>query len=392
MLRNRRYVQLLFLSLTLVAVFVVKGNAERWCPFGGVEAIYTYIQEGNMVCSLGVSNFYILGAVLLLTLLLKRVFCSHVCPIGTISELLRIPGKWLKRKPLAVPAKLDRVLALMKYVVLGTILYFTWRAGELMFRGYDPCYALISRHGEDIAIGSYVVAGLVVVSSLFITIPFCRWFCPLAAVMNPLSRLGLFRVARHDDKCTHCGRCRIACPSAIEVDKATTITHARCTNCMNCINACPEKDNGALTWGLSPQSAVRKPQGVVVVILFVLISFAVATAYIAPMPSFVFEQGERSGTIASETLHVQGLKCRGSATLFTFFLCRNDIYEIPGYIRVEAWPGPQQGRAKVYFEKDQADRQAILDAITEPFYDAVDNRWRSSPFVIEGYDPLAVVE
>ncbi len=392
MLRTRRYVQLLFLTLTLVGVFVVKGNAERWCPFGGVEAIYTYIQEGNMVCSLGVSNFYILAAVLLMTLLLKRVFCSHVCPIGTLSEWLRRPGKWLMRKPITVPAKLDRVLALMKYLVLAAILYFTWRAGELMFRGYDPCYALLSRHGEDIAVGTYVVAGLIVVASLFIMIPFCRWFCPLAAVMNPLSRLGLFRVTRHEDACIHCGRCRNACPSAIEVDKAITITHARCTNCMSCIDACPEKDNNALTWGVTPASTTRKPQWIIIGALFVLISIAVAAAYVAPIPSFVYERGEASDTVASEILHVEGVKCRGSATLLAFFLNRNDVYEIPGYLKLEAWPDPHMGKIKVFFDADQTDRQAILDAVTEPFYDAVDNRWRSSPFVVEGYDPLNIEE
>jgi len=82
---KRRLVQFGFLALTIVGVYVLKGNAERWCPFGGVEAAYMYFSQGQMLCSLGVSNFYILGAVLILTLLLRRVFCGYMCPIGAIS-------------------------------------------------------------------------------------------------------------------------------------------------------------------------------------------------------------------------------------------------------------------------------------------------------------------
>ena len=52
----RTLVQAGFVALTVWAVFFVGANAERWCPFGGVEAIWTYASEGNLVCSLGVGQ------------------------------------------------------------------------------------------------------------------------------------------------------------------------------------------------------------------------------------------------------------------------------------------------------------------------------------------------
>ena len=115
----RRIVQFSFLLLTLVAVFLVGGNAEAWCPFGGVEALYTYAREGNLICSLGVSNFYILGGVLLSVLLLRRAFCGYVCPIGAISEWLQAAARRLRIRPRRVPYGLDRGLALLKYAVPG---------------------------------------------------------------------------------------------------------------------------------------------------------------------------------------------------------------------------------------------------------------------------------
>ncbi|MCY2989045.1 MAG: 4Fe-4S binding protein, partial [Planctomycetota bacterium] len=79
---TRRVVQASFLGVVVLGTFVWRANCERWCPFGGVEAIATYATEGDMLCSLGTSNFFILGGVLLMTLLLRRVFCGYICPIG----------------------------------------------------------------------------------------------------------------------------------------------------------------------------------------------------------------------------------------------------------------------------------------------------------------------
>ncbi len=159
MTRTRRIVQGLFLALVLVGVFGLQANCERWCPFGGVEAIYTYVAEGNMLCSLGVSNFFILGGVLAATLLVRRAFCGYMCPIGTLSEWLRSLGSRLGIPELHVSTNWDRLLGLCKYAVLAIVLVLTYRAGELIFRGFDPCYALLSRHGEDITFWAYIVSG-----------------------------------------------------------------------------------------------------------------------------------------------------------------------------------------------------------------------------------------
>ena len=109
-----------------------------------------------------------------------------------------------------VPYVLDRSLALLKYAVLAFILYITWTSGELLFRAADPCYALISRHGKDITIWAYVVSGAVVLGSLFVMVPFCRWLCPLAAIFHAVfahcshacsSRRGDVRRLRHLPAC-----------------------------------------------------------------------------------------------------------------------------------------------------------------------------------------------
>jgi ferredoxin len=295
MKKTRRVVQFGFLALVLVGVFGVRANCERWRPFGGVEALYTYAREGDMLCSLGVSNFFILGGVLLTTLLLRRAFCSYICPIGAISEWLSALGRKLRAPCIEVPPALDRAFSLFKYAVLAVILWLTWRAGELIFRGFDPCYALISRHGTDITYWAYVVSGAAALGSLAIVLPFCRWLCPLAAVLNPFSRFGLSRIKRDVQACLDCGLCAKSCPASIPVDQVQQVTAARCMSCM---------------------------------------------------------------------------------------------YRLPGYLRVEAWPGPETARVRVEYDPALTGEEAIKRAVTEPYYDVLADIWRMPPFRIEGYDLL----
>ena len=389
MRRTRAAVQAAFLAVTLLGVFVVRGNAERWCPFGGVEALYTYWAEGNLVCSLGVSNFYALAGLLVSVLVLRRAFCGYLCPIGTVSEWLGRLGGRLGLRPARVPRTWDRVLSALKYGVLGIILYVTWRAGELLFRGCDPCYALLSRHGEDITAWAYVVSGAIVVGSLVVMVPFCRWLCPLAAVMNPLSRFGLARVKRDVEACTDCGACSTACPMAIPVGELREVRAARCTSCLECVAACPASDRGALAWGPPGAAGRRWPQAALVGVLGVVVTAVVATAWALPLPSFVKEHRpeQRPATTVTLDLRVRGVTCRGAAQLLTYFLFRDDVSEVPGYLKLEAWPGEGHARVRITHDPQRTDPEGIRSAIVEPYFDRFQGFDRSSPFEIEGYAP-----
>lgn len=385
---TRRVVQFGFLALTLAGVFVFRGNAERWCPLGGVESLYTYATEGNLTCSLAISNFYILAGVLVMTLLLRRGFCSYMCPIGTISEWLQRGAARLGVRPISVPYRLDRRLSVLKYLVLTIILYFTYRASELVFRGFDPCYALISRHGEDITAWAYVVAGAVAIGSLLVIVPFCRWLCPLAAVLNPFSHFGLTRIKRHQDACLDCGHCASVCPMAIPVDRVGQVTAARCLSCMSCVDGCPARADGAMAWGPPGWMGHRWSNAVLVAILLSCTTAAVAASHLFPLPSFVKTRGQAPEVTATTELDIIGLTCRGKATLLTYFLERDDAFQLAGYIGLEAWPGPGAARTRITYAPSLCDEAAIKRAVTEPYYDALGALWRRSPFEIRGYDPL----
>lgn len=394
MKKTRRSVQAAFLAVTLLGVFYFRAHAESWCPLGGVEALGTYLREGNLPCSLAVSNFYVLGAILLAVVLLRRAACAYLCPIGAISEWTSAAAGWLGLRARRVSGMLDRALSAGKYLILAAILAATWQAGELVFRGYCPWYALLGRHGEDITFWAYVVLGVIVLMSAVVTMPFCRWFCPLAAVFNPFSQFGLTRIRRDRENCSACGRCTASCPMAIPVAKLDQVTAARCLACMNCIDACPQASRRTLSWGPPRFLGRAWPRAVLPGLLVACLGVGVAAAYLAPLPSFRKSRGETPARVAGVRLTVRELTCRGRANLLVGFLERDDLDRIPGptsdrpgYYVLEAWPDPTAATVRIRYDPACADEDLIKRAITEPYFDAVASRWWMSPFRIDGYTP-----
>ncbi len=117
---------------------------------------------------------------------------------------------------------------------------------------------------------------------------------------------------------------------------------------------------------------------------------AVTASYMIPVPSFLKRIGTPSEQTATETFQIENLTCRGRANLFAYFLERDDLYAVPGYMRIAAWPGPGWAEVHITFDPTQTDRAALERAITEPYFETDTNFWRSSPFNIQGYDPLAL--
>ncbi len=223
------------------------GNGQRsfeaYCPFGGVESLWGLFIEGHFSCALGPLNLSMLVAVLVLTLLAKKVFCSWVCPIGFLGELLSKVGIKIIPGNFRVSESINRWFKLLRYISLGAVLLFTYNTGELILRGYDPFYVIFSGMGHG-TLGNVTlfIMALLVIGSLIIPMFFCRYLCPLGASLDPFSKLGLIKITRNKETCLECGDCQAACPHDLAPHETQSLRDSDCTNCLECIEACPEKE------------------------------------------------------------------------------------------------------------------------------------------------------
>jgi ferredoxin len=234
-----------------------------------------------------------------------------------------------------------------------------------------------------------VSAGGILAGSFLVRLPFCRWLCPLAAVFVPFSRAGRARIRRDPAACSGCGACTGACPMEIPVARRESVREARCTSCLECVEACPARARGALVLALPGVRRRLVPQAALIAALVACLAVAAVPGQLFPPASFTQTRGMAPARAATIDLRVRELNCRGRATLLAGFLERDDLYALPGYVKLEAWPAPGAGRARITYDPAQTDPASIRRAIVEPAFDATGNRWLASPFAIEGYDPLA---
>lgn len=253
---KNRYIRYSLMTIILaLVIYLALGygarSFEAYCPFGGMESLWGLFTDGEFSCALGPLNLSLMIALIVLVILSKKVFCGWACPIGFMGELMsRLGGKIWKKRP-RIPNRVNFWLKLLRYAVLVISLYFTYKTGELILRGYDPFYIIFSGFGHGSAgIISVVVTIVIAIGAFLIPMMFCRYLCPLGAVFDPFSRIGLIKITRNDSTCTACGSCNDACPHDIPVMTLEKIRYRDCTNCLECVDACPEKDTLQVKAGL----------------------------------------------------------------------------------------------------------------------------------------------
>ncbi len=225
------------------------------------------------------------GGVLLLTVLLGRVFCGFICPLGTIHHVAGSLKPSLKG-PKMIKANQKSPGQRIKYFFLFMLLVgcalglnlsglmdpisFFFRSMALaVLPGVGSAMrslfqAMADSHARVLNLLSYGAEVLVApvfgyepqayqtgwfIGVLFLVILFlnrirprfwCRFLCPLGALLGLFSRFSLLRLQKAEEKCTGCGLCTRHCQGAATPVPGREWERAECLACFNCSHVCPE--------------------------------------------------------------------------------------------------------------------------------------------------------
>jgi polyferredoxin len=216
-------------------------SVEAYCPFGGLESLYQFLTTGGFVRRIEPSAMIIFAALVVLTLIGSRGFCGWICPFGSLQEWLGMLGKKIFGKRFNPTGAWDRRLKYLKYVILVVIVALTWHLGTLVFRDYDPFLAFFHLgFGMSELPWAYAILGVVLAGSLYIERFFCKYACPLGAVLGILGKLGISKVHRDPTDCKSCNVCQAHCFAHIDFLNTTTIRDSECNHCMECVAHCPK--------------------------------------------------------------------------------------------------------------------------------------------------------
>jgi polyferredoxin len=268
---------------------------DGWLPIAGLMNL-RYFAVMHQIPPIHPSAMILLCVFLLSSVLVKKAFCSWLCPVGTVSEYLWKLGRKLIRRNLIVPKWLDIPLRSLKYLLLAFFvsIVFTMSAMDLGDFLASP-FGIVAdvkmlNFFRSMGIVGVVVVAVLIALSVFIQNFWCRFLCPYGALMGIVSALSPVKIRRDAEACIDCGKCNKACPSHLPVDRLVQIRSVECTGCMECVTVCPAEN--ALQMALAPRreetavsrwrGRVLKPQmiaAVLAVVFFGLIGAARMTGH-----------------------------------------------------------------------------------------------------------------
>ncbi len=249
-------------------------GVEGFLPISSLMSLYYFVLSGK-IHPFHPAGLFIFIAILSVSFLFGKSFCSWICPIGTISEWIGDFGEKLTKKifrrKIVLPRWLDYPLRSLKYLLLAFFLYSIFGMSQEALKSFlDSPYNLFAdiklyKFFADISLFSLKVIIVLFVLSIFIRNFWCRYLCPYGALLGIISFLSPNKIKRDENTCIDCELCTKACPANIKVHKVKTVISDECTTCLNCVEACPVK--GALSLQTLPVQKEVKPKLVAISIL-----------------------------------------------------------------------------------------------------------------------------
>lgn len=231
-------------------------------------------------------NVVVIVFLILLTLICGRIYCSVICPLGIMQDIIAWFGKkakknryaysaaknWLRYGMLAVfvaalVAGASSIVSLLApYSAFGRI------ASNLLAPVYGWCNNLLAWGAEqadslafyrtEVSTGGTLMVAVAAVTLVLLFIlawrngrTYCNTICPVGTVLGFLSRWSWLKPVIDTSKCVNCRLCERNCKSACINTAEHSIDYSRCVACMDCINKC---HSGAISYKHCAKPAAKK--------------------------------------------------------------------------------------------------------------------------------------
>ena len=281
------------IRLTLALLFFVTVTALFLDFTGTIHTWLAWMAKVQFLPALLAVNVGVIVPLVSLTLLVGRVYCSVICPLGVFQDIVSwISGqrkkkkyrfsyspeiKWLRYGVLglfviALITGIGSIVALLApYSSYGRIVsnlfaplyrwgnnllaYFAERADSYAF--YDAEVWMKSLPTFIIAVVTFIV---LIILAWRNGRTYCNTICPVGTVLGFFSRFSLFRPVVDAEKCKKCSLCSRRCKAASIDYKNHRIDYSRCVACMDCLDTCKHDAlHLQYRWKKTNKQAVNKP-------------------------------------------------------------------------------------------------------------------------------------
>lgn len=262
------------LRVTLAAVFFTLITLLFLDFTGTLHTWLGWLAKIQFLPALLALNVGVVVALVLLTLVFGRIYCSVVCPLGVMQDVVSwISGRRKNHKFRFSHSPEKRIL---RYGVLALfIVAFIAGIGSLVallapYSSYGriaqnifqpvyildnnfmawvaervDSYAFYSREVWLRSLPTFIIAAVTLVGLGVLAWrngrTYCNTICPVGTILSLMARFSWFKVKVDETKCNKCGLCSRSCKSACIDFKNSKIDYSRCVVCGDCIDKCRKK-------------------------------------------------------------------------------------------------------------------------------------------------------
>ena len=215
-------------------------------------------------------NVVVIMALVVLTFVFGRIYCSVICPLGIMQDIFGWLGKKQKKnrytyskelKWLRYPVLVLFIIALVAgigtlfqllapYSAYGRIVTYllqpVWVAGNNVLASIAEHYDSYAFYHVSKDVPNYYVTTIIAVWTWAILAAlawkygrtYCNTICPIGTILSFLSRFSFLKINFDVDKCKNCSLCTKNCKAACIDFKTHSVDYSRCVVCGDCIESC----------------------------------------------------------------------------------------------------------------------------------------------------------
>ncbi|MCD6112929.1 MAG: 4Fe-4S binding protein [Bacteroidales bacterium] len=374
---------------------------EAYCPFGGIQALGSYLLNKSLACTMSSAQI-VMGVLLVIGIILfGKLFCSYICPLGTVGEWLGKFGDKLKVR-FTIKGIADKILRALKYILLFITLYFTLSSSELFCKTFDPYFAITTNFSVDVVVlYASIAIVLLFFGSIFIRMFWCKYLCPLGAISNifkftifavttlliyiVLLKFGLeisfvwplavaciggyiieiaklngkyfpiARITRNEKTCINCQLCSMKCPQGIDIANMTTVKDADCNLCGDCLSVCPVNE----TIQINKKKNLKWLPPVAISVLVILGLYLGSTFEIPTINQKWYDTETMAKAETYSRSGLKNIKCYGSSKAFA-----SQMKKVKGVLGVATYV--KTHTAKIYYDPSVTNEDNINKALFTP--------------------------
>ena len=222
-------------------------------------------------------NVVVIAALMVLTLVFGRIYCSVICPLGIMMDGFGWLGKKAKKNRYTYSKALSSLRAavftgflillvlgagtlvqlLAPYSTFGLIatnlLQPVYQAGNNVLAAIAEHYDSYAFYHSDVWLRSGISLGIAVVMLVILALlawrngrTYCNTICPVGTVLSIFAKFSWLKIHFDEGKCKNCSLCTKNCKASCIDFKNHTVDYTRCVTCGDCIDSCKF---GALKYG-----------------------------------------------------------------------------------------------------------------------------------------------